>query len=161
MSAQHNTELKTPLVNICIFARNWNNVNKKKCWRNSDFVKMSRMSRPIMLVENNSESLTLTKLRAQNSSVTKGNGNMDGPKRKGKADPTDQPNCINRSPAIADPGHASIIPVSRLYDQFLPQRLQHLMLTFQCYHMLLLVLLLLFRRQSLGLESPGPGSVHT
>lgn len=126
----------------------------------TDFIKMSQMSRSIMLVENNSESLTWTKLRAQNSSVTKGNGNMDGPKRKGKADPTDQPNCINRSPAIADPGHESIIPVSRLYDQFLPQRLQHPMLTFQCYHMLLLVLLLLFRRQSLGLESPGPGSVH-
>ena len=51
---------------------------------------MSQMSRPIVVVENGSESLALNKLRAQNCSVAKGSGNTDGPKRKEKADPTAQ-----------------------------------------------------------------------
>lgn len=71
---------------------------------------MSQMSRPIVVVENRSESLALNKLRAQNCSVAKGSGNTDGPKRKEKADPTAQTSCIKSSPAIADVGHATVIP---------------------------------------------------
>ena len=59
------------------------------------------MTRPIVVVENRSESLALNKLRAQNCSVAKGSGNTDGPKRKEKADPTAQTSCINWSV----PGH--------------------------------------------------------
>ena len=67
------------------------------------------MSRPTVVVENRSESLALNKLRAQNCSEAKGSGNTDGPKRKEKADHTDQTNC-NWSPAIADVGHTGVIP---------------------------------------------------
>lgn len=62
-----------------------------------------------MVVENRSESLALNKLRAQNCSVAKSSGNTDGPKRKEKADHTDQTNCINWSPD-ADVGHTGVIP---------------------------------------------------
>lgn len=66
-------------------------ITKKKCWRNSDFVKMPQRSRPIMLVENNSESLTLTKLRAQNWSMTKGVKTQMGQREKGKQTPWTRP----------------------------------------------------------------------
>lgn len=57
--------------------------------------KMPQMSRT-----KNSESLTLTKMRVQNGSVTDCNGNMRALERKGKADPTDQSNCSNGPPPL-------------------------------------------------------------
>lgn len=44
-----------------------------------------------MLVENNSESLTLTKLRAQNWSMTKGVETQMGQREKGKRTPWTRP----------------------------------------------------------------------
>lgn len=60
-------------------------------------------------MENNRESLALTKLRAQNGSTTKCNGNRDGPKRKVKADSAVKVSrhCRQRSSSVipASAGH--------------------------------------------------------
>lgn len=104
------------------------------------------------LVENNSESLTLTELRVQNCSMTEYNGNKDGPKRKGRGNPTGRQTAAMVFPAIVDIGQEYNACVYKaFYDQFLKQRLYHPALTFQRYHVFLLFLLLLSTRQSSSL----------
>lgn len=62
--------------------------------------KMSQMSRTIMMVEHNSESLALTKMRVENCSVTSAMETPGGSERKGKAGPTDQTNRSKGFPAL-------------------------------------------------------------
>ena len=163
VSPHCNTGLQTLLVNICVFARSWSNVaitrerlEKLWLWENVTDVKANcgggeQVWEPCLE-------------QAEGSELQWGKGQWKHrwakEKRESRSHRPDQLQLVAGHCRRGSYRCNTWVSRRHLMTNFCHKSLQHPMSIYQCSHMLLLVRRLLFTRQSLGLESPGPGNSH-